>query len=419
MRFARHLNGTEVPRDLQDQNFLSCNRPTSPSIPLAGHTPQVAFTDKTQKDICQDIEGYSDDKLAQMCNEFCEGTHSATIPFLLGSLEMGFSHKSMDELCLQPATQKYSKEFVSDCQKKGASFREVQASTAGFIGALKGLELAKLFYVAQLQDKTVDFAKEMKKSLIILNKNEVRSTMVAALKEEIQRNVKDTLLATAASQDVKTEITKVKNKGDELVKKLEKVMPELDTFLTTCNDIVTGVGSRGEYLLDMCSQQGKFCIDRDVSQHAGCCCGYNPIATLGMGASVSTTATIQGNKANPAWEPTSADRLLQEKITYNICGEASKETKANVEEYEEKIKGVTKGASLLTENQQKISQEYPAYNKRCAAMKPIAEPSGSTSTGAGSGSSNGGPYQTSTADKCYRSFPSTIAFLTILITRWQ
>jgi len=409
MRFARPDNRTQVLRNLQAQTFLTCDRPKKSTSPqLSGETLQVAFTDKTQTDVCKDIPGYSNDLLAKMCNEFCEGTHSATIPFLLGSLEMGFSHKSMDELCLQPAKQKYSKEFVSECQKKGSSFREVQAATAGFIGALKRLELAKIFYVGQLQEKTVVFAKEMKKSLIQVNKDQVRKTMVAPLKAEIKRNVKDVLLATAASEDVKTEITNVKNKGDELLKKLEKVMPELKTFLTTCNDVVTGVGSRGEYLLDMCPQQGKFCIDKDHSQHAGCCCGYNPIATLGMGPSVSTTATIQGNTANPAWEPTSTNRLLQEKITYNICGEASKETKDNVKTYETKIKGVTNGANLLAENQQKISQEYPAYKDRCAAMKPIPDPSGSTSTGG-----------TDQANKCYRSFPSTIAFLTILITRWQ
>jgi len=427
MRFARHDNGTEVPRNLQDQNFLSCNRPTSPSTPLAGQTLQVAFTDKTQKDICQDIEGYSDDKLAQMCNEFCEGTHSSTVPFLLGSLRMGFSHTAMDELCLQPADTKYSKEFVDECQRKGALFRRVQAATASFLGSLKELEHAKLLYVTQLQSKTATFGVAMKESLKDITKKYVKSTMAEPFKEAIKTNVDSILLANSASEDVKNEAKKVTERGGNLLRELGEVLPEIEAFLNTCNDVVTGVGSRGEYLLDLCAQQGQYCIEKTFSQHAGCCCGYNPISSLGMGSTIITKATIKGTRANPAWEPRSAEhrRLQEDSIAYNICGEASKATKESINVYETKLKNVSNGEALLVASKQNIKEKYPAYGERCKEYmspepsKPSPGGSDRTTTAASR------PARTTTAarsrrrrteaSKCYQSFPGNALLVAIII----
>jgi len=180
----------------------------------------------------------------------------------------------------------------------------------------------------------------MKESLKDITKKYVKSTMAEPFKEAIKTNVDSILLANSASEDVKNEAKKVTERGGNLLRELGEVLPEIEAFLNTCNDVVTGVGSRGEYLLDLCAQQGQYCIEKTFSQHAGCCCGYNPISSLGMGSTIITKATIKGTRANPAWEPRSAEhrRLQEDSIAYNICGEASKATKESISVYETKLK---------------------------------------------------------------------------------
>merc|ERR1711862_973481 len=55
--------------------------------------------------------------------------------------------------------------------------------------------------------------------------------------------------------------TEVQESARQLAEKLQTVLPDLSLLLQECNVLMTGVGPRNEYLLDMCSQTSTMCID--------------------------------------------------------------------------------------------------------------------------------------------------------------
>merc|ERR1711871_38025 len=105
-----------------------------------------------------------------------------------------------------------------------------------------------------------------------------------------------------------------------------------------------GVGPSREYLLDLCSQTSMECIDTEEGSHVGCCCGYNPIITLGTEGVAAGVPTIEGRRAEiftrapapPA--PTGAAPATPVISTaIDICAKAYMDAKSTVDAYHEDI----------------------------------------------------------------------------------
>merc|ERR1712187_1248 len=72
----------------------------------------------------------------------------------------------------------------------------------------------------------------------------------------------------------------------------------LDKFMSECNRFFTATQNGDDFVLDICSKKNDACLDNEEwANHAGCCCGSNPVTEHGL---ISTTG--KGNEGNEGKE---------------------------------------------------------------------------------------------------------------------
>jgi len=174
--------------------------------------------------------------------------------------------------------------------------------------------------------------------------------------------------------NLKMKPKKINVEAVKLQTTLSEVIPEVIDFLDNCNTLMTGVGKENEYLLDLCSVNSRACLDEEGDgKHAGCCCGYNPITSLGSEPSATGLVTIAGVSAKPNLWRTTGRRLTTASLngSIDICGEAQKMSKDAVENYNAQIQDAQ--PDVLENNKKKLEAEYQAYFARCTDIKEGAK----------------------------------------------
>jgi len=352
------------------QNYLTCEPPSSSAVAIED-TLKVAFWELTESALCKDIveeDGVTltTARMSEICSDFCTPT---AVPFLLGTTAFGFSQTQLDSVCLSPEDPDvlYNAATVNDCHEKANSFKTLQDRTAAFASALQVLDASKLRFEAE--------AKRAANALKEVIRNEAQQVLDDATQSqkivELQRLMRTALddvlnVNSRVKRRLKEDADTVKERATELQITLDAVLPDISAFLTTCNMMTTGVGSRDEYLLDMCSQTSRECIDGAEGLHVGCCCGYNPVVTLGTSGVAANTATISGLEAASLAGGGRTGRRLQEQTSMDICAEAVQTSGPDVAEHRTAILEMDR-ADLILRQECERRARYPAFYERCEA----------------------------------------------------
>jgi hypothetical protein len=335
--------------------WLTCNPPGSPSAGLKSAIKgdlKVAFSKLTETNICSDATWSPDGKVAakkvddsvlsQMCEDFCA---PSSVPFVIGATTYGFNHSGMDELCLKPDQSKptwFDEAQVEKCHDTGVIFNKLQSKSAVMISALDSLELSQILFEAKAVQAAANLNKILKERAPDVLKAASRPQRVPELKKLVKTALNEFMGSAVATDDVIVNSRTVKDAAEKLFAEMKTVMPQLKWFLANCNTILTGRGSQKEYLLDMCSQTSKECIEAEWGQHVGCCCGYNPVVSFGV---ESHGNTILGLDATDFKKDDSrrtrvgrGRRLADAGTSVSICAEARKYSSSKIAAYKSTLK---------------------------------------------------------------------------------
>jgi len=270
--------------DRRLQSYLTCDPPSSSTNENMTDPLKVAFWDKTESALCKDIteDGVTmtNARMAEICSDFCTPT---AVPFLLGTTSFGFTHTQLDSVCLSPEDENvlYSAESVNTCHEKANSFRDLQMSTSYFASALQVLDASKIRFEAEAKQAAEGLKTLIRDQAKTVLDNAARSQKIVELETLMQTGLEDILVNGVVKRQLKEDALRVKDRATTLQTDLARVLPDVQAFLTECNIMTTGVGPSDEYLLDMCSQTSTQCVGAEEGVHVGCCCGYNPVVTLG------------------------------------------------------------------------------------------------------------------------------------------
>lgn len=359
-------NDNETARVLQSK-YLMCEPPSKPTKKLADPLT-VAFSGETETALCKDIPGVSDQKLAQTCAEFCAPTST---PFLLGSTSYGFNHETMDSICLEPDGQVYNESFVDTCHRQGEAFNELQKTTADLISKLEALDASQLHFEAKVKEAANGMRDLIKEQAPTKVDDKAQSQKIAAVQELLKVGLEQFMGASGATQSMKDDAKEVDVAAKRLFFTLKDVRPKLIAFHKECNVLMTGVGPRQEYLLDMCSQNSKQCIGAVEGSHVGCCCGYNPITALGTDVKSNTISGLSADVFENRKEARVGEsrRLSDDtaSASINICGLASKLSNSKISEYKSEIEKVD--TAIWSRQLQNKKAKYPTYYARCSGGK--------------------------------------------------
>lgn len=388
--------------------YLTCNPPSEPTDQeVINNTdsfdlPSVAFWAETEQALCKNIVDngmtMTTERLATMCSEFCEPT---SVPLLLGTTEFGFSHEQMDEICLAPDSggAKFNQTAVNQCHEKATSFALLQEKAAEFAASLQVLSASKIVFAAEAQAAGQNLKDEIRARGQAVLDDSSRSQRIAAFESLIRLALEDVIGTNSRSKrQLREDAAAMGERARELKTKLDEVLPDVRDFLTNCNQLTTGVSGNKKYLLDFCSQGSTNCIEHEEGEHVGCCCGYNPIVTLGtagvaantpsisgisgIGEWTVTTTTLPGAAPAPAAAPSPPADTAQvqggsssgggstssvttpEVTSINICARAQEISKAAVEVHREAVEALGQSPLWLTSDCENRVQ-YPAYFERC------------------------------------------------------
>jgi hypothetical protein len=323
----------EDDRNLQSgPNFLSC------PIPTHAHESterlRVSFWQQTEATVCAELSFPGsdltvDENLAAICSEFCAPT---SVPFLLGTSAFGFSQEQLDAVCLRPegvTGNEYTNGTVNECHRKANSFADLQNKAATFAAKLQVLDASKIRFESAARRASEALKREIAQRAedVITRAGNAPGRKIAALMGLIRTGLEDIVGSESAVLPLRRDAQAVREAAGELRTTLETVIPQLLSFLEECNILTTGTGPDSEYLLDLCSVTGTDCIDTEHGQHAACCCGYNPVTTLGSANVAPGRPTISGNSAVTGG---TTGRRLQASNAVDICAEAEQISRAEV-----------------------------------------------------------------------------------------
>lgn len=334
------------------------------SIMKDEETLRVAFWKDTETDYCSSISTTSG--LVDTCQAFCGAN---AVPLMIGGTSFGFNQSAMDSVCGgsgEPISTDSG--MVAECHKDARGLNDVRAKAATFISKLEILNAEKLRYEASVK-ATVQTMKESIKS----KAKSVISDAEVGKKIDALRNLlkQETSTLTSRSAGAKlfrlnTATTAVQDTGDELSSELVKNLQGVEDLVEHCSRLFTGVGSDQEYLLDLCSQTSTQCIESPTGRHAGCCCGYLPLLTLGL--STMPVHTIPG-LSNPKLGDSTSGKRVAARLrrmqaatdeAFHICAESSKLAKSAVQKSEEEVKNMGYENILVGAKAVKVAK-YPEY----------------------------------------------------------
>jgi hypothetical protein len=288
------------------------------------------------------------------------------VPFLLGTTSFGFSHEQIDSVCLAPEDpdMKYDAATIADCHTKAQAFATLQSKTAAFAASLQVLDASRIRFEAGTWAATQEFRRIITEQGQQTLDDASRSEKINALKGLFRTALADVLgsnsnLKNTLHRDAET----VRERTTDLNIALDDVIPQMEAFMSTCNMMTTGVGPSNEYLLDMCSQTSRECLDAEEASHVGCCCGYNPVVTLGT-SGISAQQTINGlgaaTFANAGEATRVGTRRLQQGASsaIDICAQAFATSGPEVQAHYAEIRSLGQ-EHLIAAAQETYDEQYP------------------------------------------------------------
>mmetsp|Transcript_87925 Transcript_87925/g.179605 ORF Transcript_87925/g.179605 Transcript_87925/m.179605 type:complete len:829 (+) Transcript_87925:46-2532(+) len=330
-----------APRNLK-LDGLTCSPPTA----TQGDTSyKAAFWAQTEENYCIDIppdtgsasEAMTDQGLADICKSFCGDD---AVPLTIGAINFGFNQTTMDDICLAGDILEANSSFVEMCHGHATAMQNVQSKLAAFVASLNVLEAEKTLYEANAKKAAADLKAAIEARATDVLQDALVNEKIVKLKELLIQETASMKTSGTAYLAIKQAVQDVELKGNALKTTLSESLGALDTLVTDCNKLFTGLGASNEYLLDICTQTSNACVDVDMGRHVGCCCGYSPL--IALGSATVPTATIDGISATRfSSDATGATRTAARRLAtapYSVCGEAYTSSKPKVEEAHAKVR---------------------------------------------------------------------------------
>ncbi|CAK9114439.1 Hypothetical protein SCF082_LOCUS53019 [Durusdinium trenchii] len=348
----------------EDQRRLQSQLSCTPQRATLGDTSyKAAFWAQTEQNYCVDIPpdagatAMTDLGLSEICKSFC-GENA--IPLTIGGVYFGFNQTTMDGICLAGDIIEANSSFVSQCHTHARAMQNVQIKLAAFVSSLSVLEAEKTLYEANAKKAAADLKAAIEARASSVMQAALVNEKIIKLKELLIEETTSMKTSGSAYSAIQRAVKDVEAKGSDLQSTLSASLAALDTLVTDCNKLFTGVGASNEYLLDLCSQTSTACLDDDLGRHAGCCCGYSPL--IALGSNTVPVATIDGlSNSRFTTDSSGRTRTAQRRLstTYDVCGEAGRLAKPKVDEALAQVKALG-FQSLIDERLMTMARRYPA-----------------------------------------------------------
>mmetsp|Transcript_49892 Transcript_49892/g.138601 ORF Transcript_49892/g.138601 Transcript_49892/m.138601 type:complete len:846 (-) Transcript_49892:236-2773(-) len=376
LRQAPGAAGQASPQAAEEEGFAArrladkltgCNpKQTETGSTRKSTTLKAAFWAKTESDFCNkltrpdgavmDVAG-----LADVCRSFCG---AKSVPLLIGGTSFGFNQTSMDSVCLGGDLVQPNMTVLKKCQEQSMSFQRVQRKTAEMVSALSKLAMEKVHFEAGIRKMVQDLKTMIADQAVQVIEDAEVGKKIDALQELLKSATEDVQAGGTARKLLDDAIEKVEKAAEDLDAELTVTVEALEGFVTNCNQVFTGVGSRDEYLLDLCSVTSTQCMDSASGRHAGCCCGYVPMLDLGKDSVPADT--IPGLSASMLEDNTGKARVASSwrrlgevaDQTYQICAESWNEAQPYVNAVTKKIRDLGYG-ELVDDVQAQLNIKYP------------------------------------------------------------
>merc|ERR1711862_772421 len=193
-------------------------------------------------------------------------------------------------------------------------------------------------------------------------------------------------------------------------------MKKMIDFLEGCNNLYTGTSEMDEYMLDVCGQGSKDCLQSDEAKRVGCCCGINPVSLpAGSRLRIDGSANVDGY--GPKSRRLARKLEDKKKDEVNICANSWEKARPEVVEIFKDVEGDA-GKPLESYNK-KMKEKYgddfcPVFEGKWVPVPAPSPPGAAPSPGSSPGSSPGtpSPSVTSEDNNSSDSFASSFRFRT-------
>mmetsp|Transcript_82632 Transcript_82632/g.191994 ORF Transcript_82632/g.191994 Transcript_82632/m.191994 type:complete len:804 (+) Transcript_82632:47-2458(+) len=335
---------------------LTTCEPKPVSVQL-DETLRAAFWKDTEREICGNM--MSTDGMVGVCQAFC-GKNA--VPLLIGSTSFGFNQSAMDSVCVAGNPIQASAEKVAKCHDNARAMHKVQVETASLVSKLQVLAAENLRFEAKVKTTVEELKVSIKTKATAVLEDATVGQKLDALRSLLADETKQ--IGEATELYLRAATNDVEAAGEALEAELTTALSALEELVTQCN-IFTGVGPSKEYLLDICSQTSKECMDVQLGRHAGCCCGYLPLLELGLESITAHTipglsdTAILGTAASQARVAAPA-RRVEETASYHMCAASWQMSRPQVEAAEKSVIDLGYG-SMVTNAKNAFNARYRGY----------------------------------------------------------
>ena len=326
---------------------------------------KVVLMEETSKQTCANQNngvGLGQDKMQQYCQEFCSTDGILRgLPLQLGSPQFGFNLTSMNSVCGSVTNVDHS--LREECKSGSNALLEIQVKAADFVAKVKVFKAEQMAFRGSMQAAS----KALEDDLIASQSQLAASAFKLRLLKKKFTDWSDGVTDGQDFSKLQRAMDNLKTSANLLNDAVQKNLDLFEQFVARCNVMLLGVGSRNEYLLDICPQSSSACIEREIAGHVGCCCGLNPIVTPSMlidGFDATMVQTAQGQVA--------AARRLAETAEINVCAKASKDSSTEVGAARDRLKALGQEA-LFQGVDQELQTKYSSYFAECGGGRRLED----------------------------------------------
>jgi hypothetical protein len=366
----------DQPKDLQQGDNAAASRQLS--APTLFCDPQmatgmnddvlkVAFWKSTESEYCSELP-YSpppmkDSGLMEICQKFC----GESLPVLIGGINFGFNQSAMDEVCIRGSFMRTSEAEVDKCHEDAVAFHAVEEKVAYFMAKLAILEKKKLAFQASVKNGVEDLKESIRERAEGVLKDADDGDKINKLRKFLDQETETMIKTGFDKREVEVAAEAAKQAGSDLETTLSASLASINHLVNDCNHLYTGTGPENEYLLDICSQTSKQCVDVPGGRHSGCCCAYSPLLALGMTSPPThvipgkSAAGLDDGEGGARVATSSSARSLSQATTasvVDICAQSWQQSQSEVASVETRVRELGH-SDLLDLEKQKFASMYP------------------------------------------------------------
>jgi hypothetical protein len=264
----------------------------------------------------------------------------------------------MDSICLGDDFIQGNRTPVDRCHQDAAAFESVKAVAGRFIADLQTLERAQLVFQASVSHGVRTLSEIVTNRIPEALQGATVDSRLQVYRQIFEEHVGNIMGNTSDQAAVLEAAEAVKQTGQILEVTLQDAVAKVDHFIGECDGLFTGVGHNEEYLLDICSQVSTECLESTSARHMGCCCAYNPMASLGKENLSSVTIPGVHSEFMGARRAGAAPRTLASTRVTDICAESWTKSQDAVAQFDERIRELG-GEELLQWQKDALAQTYP------------------------------------------------------------